>query len=77
MQWNTCSIARRAVRLVFMLLVMVTSLSEGGVASRTPRSGTGAAAAASCWGCSDSSDTFKHSLTHLHNMNIIATRYFE
>ena len=72
MQWNTCSIARRAVRLVFMLLVMVTNLSEGGVASRTPRSGTGAAAAAS-----DSSDTFKHSLTHLHNMNIIATRYFE
>ena len=65
---------RRAVRLVFMLVVMVTSLSLGGVASLTPRS-TAVAAGDSD---SDSSDTFKHSLTHLtqyrvFNYNLLKT----
>ena len=60
----TCRMARSAVRLVFMLVVMVTSLSEGGVASRTPLSGGGAAAAAGS-AASWSSDTLRHSLTHL------------
>ncbi len=59
----TCRIERRAVRLVFMLVVMVTSLSLGGVASLTPRSTAEATLASGP--ASDSSDTFKHSLTHL------------
>ena len=60
--------------MVFMLVVMVTSLSLGGVASLTPRS-TAVAAGDSD---SDSSDTFKHSLTHLtqyrvFNYNLLKT----
>ena len=56
---SSCSwrMARRAVRLVFMLVVMVTSLSLGGVARRSSLS-TGTASAS--W-----SETFRHSLTHL------------
>ena len=45
-----------------MLVVMVTSLSEGGVASLIPRSFVTAAASA----CSPSpSETFRQSFTHL------------
>ena len=61
---------RRAVRLVFMLVVMVTSLSLGGVASLTPLSTPEAAALAS-GPVSDSSDTFKHSLTHLTQYRVL------
>ena len=61
---------RRAVRLVFMLVVMVTSLSLGGVASLTPRSTALEAALASA-PASDSSDTFKHSLTHLTHGRVL------
>ena len=59
----TCRIERRAVRLVFMLVVMVTSLSLGGVASLISLS-TGTAS-------TSGSDTFRHSLTHLETRGII------
>ena len=55
--------------MVFMLVVMVTSLSLGGVASLTPRSTAEAALASAP--ASDSSDTFKHSLTHLTHERVL------
>ena len=62
------SMDRRDARLVFMLVVMVTNLSDGGVASLTPLSLSALsptpAPATSAWSLS-SSDTFRQSLTHL------------